>query len=122
MRGVTLGQQSPHQVRRVFQSTLPVRGVTFHIAPPQPEPGISIHTPREGSDWQAGERFGWIGISIHTPREGSDAYYKRIMKDGVKISIHTPREGSDGSTAIQNFAFDMISIHTPREGSDLLID
>src|SRR5699024_12246641 len=35
--------------------------------------GISIHAPREGSDYMANPKYGaGLEISIHAPREGSD--------------------------------------------------
>ena len=35
---------------------------------------ISIHAPREGSDWgRRGPNIGHSSISIHAPREGSDS-------------------------------------------------
>ena len=33
---------------------------------------ISIHAPRAGSDYDAGDPDGIAGISIHAPRAGSD--------------------------------------------------
>ncbi len=59
----------------IFQSTLPVRGVTDAVPRERLRPDISIHTPREGSDpAQAFCRRGQGRcISIHTPREGSDS-------------------------------------------------
>ena len=35
-----------------FQSTLPVRGATCTTFNPKPDAGISIHAPREGSDYK----------------------------------------------------------------------
>ena len=78
---------------------------------------ISIHAPREGSDYifavlrlilghfnprsPRGERLilptqkdSFFFISIHAPREGSDADAAYILHD-QDISIHAPREGSD---------------------------
>ena len=46
----------------VFQSTLPVWGVTYSVNDPEPCRGISIHTPRVGSD-----RSMWL-----TSNTGSD--------------------------------------------------
>ena len=80
---------------------------------------ISIHAPREGSDfdlWQIARLIGAFlstlpargatvkshratamqHISIHAPREGSDPTYAD-MASAIKISIHAPREGSDPS-------------------------
>ena len=81
----------------IFQSTLPVRGATAGIAADETERIISIHAPREGSDFAAigTARDGRI-ISIHAPREGSDDSHKvPILPE--KISIHAPREGSDST-------------------------
>ena len=78
-----------------FQSTLPARGATGLSHRGDPPLNISIHAPREGSDFTRmegkgqcrnfnprsprGERrpgshgqLDWNGISIHAPREGSD--------------------------------------------------
>ena len=57
-------------------------------------------------------------ISIHAPREGSDfgvfiALYHHL------ISIHAPREGSDGILYVFRAFNNFISIHAPREGSDV---
>ena len=64
-RGLALGLE--------FQSTLPVRGATAEIRGLPAEGWISIHAPREGSDY---------------------LHYIPILCDGA-ISIHAPREGSD---------------------------
>ena len=80
-----------------------------------------------------------IGISIHAPREGSDFIF-HAPPPKVQISIHAPREGSDSRPALrvviqEDFnprsprgerhhhqerlrCLDCISIHAPREGSD----
>ena len=77
-----------------FQSTLPVRGVTYLLQKQGMSLIISIHTPREGSDPRKPKPISRKPISIHTPREGSDV---KMRVDDLKpvISIHTPREGSD---------------------------
>ena len=56
-----------------FQSTLPVRGATQADNEGRIEIIISIHAPREGSDFDV-FAIRWIVmlISIHAPREGSD--------------------------------------------------
>ena len=57
----------------LFQSTLPSRRATARLMGYEVVEDISIHAPREGSD------FGYIQpqdsgfISIHAPREGSDS-------------------------------------------------
>ena len=57
-----------------FQSTLPVRGATKPGIQRIRIKGISIHAPREGSDFRrSGSTTGTMRISIHAPREGSDS-------------------------------------------------
>ena len=57
----------------IFQSTLPARGATTDGMTPDSPRVISIHAPREGSDYLS---LCWVFrihyISIHAPREGSD--------------------------------------------------
>ena len=57
---------------------------------------ISIHAPREGSDFSHWTYSGRKDISIHAPREGSDGHQRAGYSPG-KISIHAPREGSDSA-------------------------
>ena len=57
----------------LFQSTLPMRGVTFSEWDFDKLNLVSIHTPHAGSDlrlWQL--RVGNQAVSIHTPHAGSD--------------------------------------------------
>ena len=78
----------------IFLSTLPARGATHVLVADTGRGGISIHAPREGSDYfsyasawftpflstlpargatcRCGRKRGKNGISIHAPREGSD--------------------------------------------------
>ena len=60
-------------VERLFQSTLPMRGVTkSKVCNPKGE-CISIHTPHAGSDnIVISEVTNGSSISIHTPHAGSD--------------------------------------------------
>ena len=64
-----------------FLSTLPARGATVVRFPARCGDGISIHAPREGSDYQnaTAEDVG-SGISIHAPREGSDGKIQQTSK------------------------------------------
>ena len=123
-----------------FQSTLPARGATITSGDDGDVMIISIHTPREGSDFDDFKTVRSEIISIHTPREGSDIV-SLCFGATRPISIHTPREGSDqgdalslrglrpfqstlparGATSPGRYirAGSVISIHTPREGSDL---
>ena len=84
-----------------FLSTLPARGATSHaIANIGRVYDISIHAPREGSDFeffladQCAEQ-----ISIHAPREGSDKVPFGYISITHFISIHAPREGSDAANS-----------------------
>ena len=109
--------------------------------PKSPKEDISIHAPREGSDFQVrGDFVDGLGISIHAPREGSD-FMPWTSKTVAFISIHAPREGSDMRSFVRNLkkrkfqstlpvrgatsglqdvkSSLIISIHAPREGSDL---
>ena len=78
-----------------FLSTLPARGATPRPGAVCLHPDISIHAPREGSDYAAFGTLGVIPISIHAPREGSDMLLYRAISALRAISIHAPREGSD---------------------------
>ena len=79
---------------KLFQSTLPVRGATIKCLITRRTYRISIHAPREGSDFALLAVDDLGAISIHAPREGSDEIVpERYAK--AMISIHAPREGSD---------------------------
>ena len=62
-----------------FQSTLPVRGATATDGAIFPAVIISIHAPREGSDYFGIAKYFSFKISIHAPREGSDGYDRRRL-------------------------------------------
>ena len=61
----------------VFQSTLPLRGVTPQQQTITRHCSISIHTPLAGSDEVRQLAFGDVAISIHAPLAGSD--YKQTQ-------------------------------------------
>ena len=83
MSSINFNPRSPRGERRPsigiigrycrFQSTLPARGATPPYIRIDPQAGISIHAPREGSDVEQFLRPQRLKISIHAPREGSDA-------------------------------------------------
>ena len=102
---------------------------------------ISIHAPREGSDWAGILRMKGYAIFLSTlPARGATIGKPALLEQTAEISIHAPREGSDmplpvrpaapqpflstlparGATARPAAASTslMISIHAPREGSD----
>ena len=103
---------------RLFQSTPPARGATYHGGSPHaahhdfnPRPPrggrrkteigaqtlyvISIHAPREGGDTTTEHHGTNSGISIHAPREGGDVKHFFGISGHFVISIHAPREGGD---------------------------
>ena len=107
--------------RRVFQSTLPVRGATLPTLDYQPSAGISIHAPRAGSDAKmdenavkeekyfnprspCGERLFccalWRVCFIFQSTLPVRGATRRAVKGdpGGAISIHAPRAGSDSLT------------------------
>ena len=107
-------------LQSLFQSTLPARGATVRLYHIIYKLYISIHTPREGSD------FVFVFIcntceyfNPHSPR-GERRCHRVPVPVSTDISIHTPREGSDKVQA-NNLSVVLISIHTPREGSDPVI-
>ncbi len=78
---------------------------------------ISIHAPREGSDYKPAYKTGKDGKFQSTlPVKGATAFIF-ILNAHERISIHAPREGSDGE-GMSFFMPRQISIHAPREGSD----
>src|SRR6266508_1171523 len=58
----------------VFQSTLPMKGVTPGGGRGYHQILVSIHTPNEGSDQQGYYSYNTGRVSIHTPNEGSDVF------------------------------------------------
>ena len=126
-------------VRKLFQSTLPMRGATGYPLILDMYITISIHTPHAGSDLQKKDKNNRYRISIHTPHAGSDGDGEGSASP-IYISIHTPHAGSDisggalsqtevgfqstlpmrGATTntLKFPATNAISIHTPHAGSD----
>ena len=130
--------QTMQQVQ--FQSTLPARGATQTEALPSGSWIISIHAPREGSDFYCVLSASCGLISIHTPREGSDPIHCAVQSDVWNFNPRSPRGErplfpeeqavavvfqstlpARGATTLSIGPFTMptmISIHAPREGSD----
>ena len=80
---------------------------------------ISIHAPREGSDWALSAGFCTGSIFLSTlPARGATSTYLEAPPEWLGISIHAPREGSDRSRLPRPDQHICISIHAPREGSD----
>ena len=61
VRGATISTPPRPMVWKKFQSTLPVRGATVGRTFPTKEAAISIHAPREGSDYYALDIAGYQG-------------------------------------------------------------
>ena len=78
---------------------------------------ISIHAPREGSDYRIIALCAVCDISIHAPREGSDPEKEPPAMLQHRFQSTLPVRGATDSYAgdIQEAE---ISIHAPREGSD----
>ena len=79
MRGATVAQDILDGRKPVFQSTLPVRGATAVRPDDDIAVLISIHAPREGSDFPMLYDAYAAFISIHAPREGSDGHAVEVF-------------------------------------------
>ena len=81
---------------RLFQSTPPARGATYHGGSPH-----AAHHDFNPRPPRGGRRKTEIGaqtlyvISIHAPREGGDVKHFFGISGHFVISIHAPREGGD---------------------------
>ena len=80
--------------RKVFQSTLPVRGATYAAGGRIVDTAFQSTLPVRGATHDPGGKQFPVGISIHAPRAGSDAIINRKSVQ-IRISIHAPRAGSD---------------------------
>ena len=124
-----------------FQSTLPARGATARRERAAAGAAISIHAPREGSDYNGFYIPNFLdsfqstlparGATMGAPRAEivQSSFQSTLPARGATagprfdvhrraISIHAPREGSDGLRRGPAAAEPGISIHAPREGSD----
>ncbi len=79
-----------------FQSTLPARGATI-----------------PSCCWSATS-----SISIHAPREGSDFPSRFIRSNRVTFQSTLPARGATAPCPVTDPVVTVISIHAPREGSD----
>ena len=81
--------------KRLFQSTLPVRGATVRRLQRLTATAISIHTPRAGSDWEwSSSNLRGLTFQSTLPVRGATRCGKHHGGEGM-ISIHAPRAGSD---------------------------
>ena len=77
---------APNSPPPLFQSTLPVKGATSRRAGRLLFRLVSIHAPREGSDWTLRPVSSCSTVSIHAPREGSDVL--RLPHDRRDLSFN----------------------------------
>ena len=81
--------------------------------------GISIHTPRAGSDKNILHRkYGQCDFNPRSPCGERHDNLVALCHECHNISIHAPRAGSDKAAPIAKAAPLAISIHAPRAGSD----
>ena len=116
MRGVTLCFVF-FMVLILFQSTLPMRGVTPRCRRKTLTVWISIHTPHAGSDRVDADVWIYNSISIHTPHAGSDPRYLQGIPTNMIFQSTLPMRGVTG-LGDPVFIKQSISIHTPHAGSD----
>ena len=128
--------------RRIFQSTLPVRGATIFIfsflsfyfqfqstLPVRGATGFAVPFEKYLTNFNprspCGERQSKnirekipISISIHAPRAGSDRIEANAPKIPVIFQSTLPVRGATTCFHGSVYATDIISIHAPRAGSD----
>ena len=126
-----------------FQSTHPLRGATHVDFVQGGRPGISIHAPLAGCDYDTVKVDESVEISIHAPLAGCDAAQTceaaiknrfqsthplrgatMVLEDGKlgeEISIHAPLAGCDQLIPAATDAI-IISIHAPLAGCDMITD
>ena len=118
-RGERLHERRGDASDKKFLSTLPARGATDTRRRPNIRSWISIHAPREGSDWVVQTHYDAASkISIHAPREGSDITHIITTTFLLYFYPRSPRGERPDATS-QRCAGLPISIHAPREGSDM---
>ena len=101
----------------VFQSTPPARGATTTYDNKGNAKDISIHAPREGSDYGRLEHHHQRSNFNPRPPRGGRLNKISTNTDNIAISIHAPREGGDHLPPYHHQS-GQISIHAPREGGD----
>ena len=100
-----------------FLSTLPARGATGTHNTPAPTPDISIHAPREGSDYPfIRKNRAKMYFYPRSPR-GERPTTQTMTVSGLYFYPRSPR-GERRVTGYTDLKLKRISIHAPREGSD----
>ena len=116
LRGATFhSRHSGHP--ESFQSTLPLRGATTGHTLFLPASKFQSTLPLRGATASSTDVIDTLQISIHTPLAGSDSAAVHSGFPQMAISIHTPLAGSDMHQMRQGHEM-KISIHTPLAGSD----
>ena len=90
LRGVTYPIFDENYRAKLFQSTLPLRGVTSNIARMVSAYVVSIHTPLAGSDLALGGGDAVVDVSIHTPLAGSDDARHDLAFSLSSFNPHSP--------------------------------
>ena len=142
-RGERRLREAVNEALTEFLSTLPARGATPRVGAGGQRPNNHFYPRSPRGERRGGDAEGVVGkvISIHAPREGSDfmgvagikryqlflstlpargatQVWRAVWPCGY-ISIHAPREGSDNIQPQETGVVQRISIHAPREGSDV---
>ena len=118
LRGVTTSASTTTHATTSFQSTLPLRGVTVVFGCQFLDVVISIHTPLAGSDSNIHVPLPEKKISIHTPLAGSDQVQQRLH-NLILFQSTLPLRGVTRQRQVHR-QWTAISIHTPLAGSDSL--
>ncbi len=117
-RGATQSEPEQSGVMR-FQSTLPARGATCRLLACHNLGIFQSTLPARGATSAQPLHTTYTAISIHAPREGSDYIASRNLQAVRDFNPRSPR-GERPSAAASRSGSASISIHAPREGSDLL--
>ena len=98
-----------------FQSTLPARGATPDGNYNFVMYWISIHAPREGSDWiGVTQQAQKLDISIHAPREGSDVLTVIIILLCIGFQSTLPARGATGGPSLLSNLTNNFNPRSPR--------
>ena len=105
-------------MRKIFQSTRPIRGATGFTLLVMGYTGISIHAPHTGRDGHCISRHdGGRHISIHAPHTGRDAALAAKAGQGYNFNPRAPYGARLGISHQCNYPC-IISIHAPHTGRD----
>ena len=106
------------ELDNVFQSTLPVKGATRSFPDKYRQLDISIHAPREGSDFICTATAIFSAEFQSTlPVKGATIQIRDVITCRSLFQSTLPVKGATPITA-REVVERHISIHAPREGSD----